>query len=396
MNQEVLAARLQSLSKTAPRRRTPPTSPRPSFADVKLRKVGDKSRGGKEDDWLSWFISSICCSGSTAADGSSVKSRQRLKTNRVECTRCRQPIFANEGYRYEGRDYHKRCFRCDECGGSLANDGIVKHKRGNGYVCVTCSVKIIDQLRRQRSGHVIGETQETAGVKNIEKADVQELLNTIGNDLEEAMRNAVPRCEICGDSLAAVKPSELEYEIVLDKRIPVAHKECRRTGRPKDGVVKSAQAPRLAIRKAPLQFVVRFTFPDNKKTITLFFKKEASDDDDEGAKKHYTKAENEQPASARYAHVPPEGESSQTLKKRTEALYNMLLDDSSFDVHVAADRDFRAVPASEQHSSGGDVVVLQALKSRLRHTLKLSFDKNTSDKDAVPTTMLLTISLLHL
>jgi len=400
MDAAAIAARRSSLSRVprepSARARAAVSEPANPYKTVRLRKTGfdtsqDSWTGRGWFDWLGDFTCSAWCANE---DDISVRPRQRITRDRVDCRRCGEPIYnAQEGYSYDGHLYHKTCFQCFGCNRSLAFDGMVKYVRQGKVFCQTCVVRREDNKRRASTEHVVGETQEQAGMKRqpSTRGDVNEVLDTIGDRLEETFRQLVPRCEICGGTFN-FKSDDIEYRIQGDKRVPVAHAECRRLGRPRDGLVKSAQPPRLAVKAAPAKFVVKIA--GNNKNLTIFFVKETVKDDAGGQRKH-SKAENEEPASVRYSFAPPEGESLQSKKRRRSQLATFVsgLDTTTF--QVAAD-DFVKAPTQPNRQRLGPKkvrqdVVLETVKARLRHQIRISFDMSKQEAD--PVDMVLTISI---
>ncbi|KAJ8601228.1 hypothetical protein CTAYLR_003225 [Chrysophaeum taylorii] len=337
--------------------------------------------GDEEDDpdsfweWLApWDIT---CSGCCAEQSMIIPTEQEYeeqknafipRSERMCCFKCGEPIYSIlERYDFAGEAYHKVCFACATCGSSLASDDVAKFEKNGEFRCRHCTGKDPALLKKVAS-------------------DVDEF--------EARLRNAVPRCEICGESLATSSSGEVEYRIEMDRRVPVAHRECRRIGRPRDGTTSSsnddsrtmmihAQPPRVAARVAPAQFVVRMTL--RKKSMTLFFIKDRDSPDDHLLK--HTRAQNEAPAVVGYK--PSESDETPAAKKRRAnqlASFVGNLDQVAF---MIATEDFAVVMASKHTHT----VLLETFKNRLHHQLKIDFA--LSRHEATPRSMLLTISVIR-
>eukprot|EP00633_Aureoumbra_lagunensis_P002623 CAMPEP_0197297476 /NCGR_PEP_ID=MMETSP0890-20130614/41114_1 /TAXON_ID=44058 ORGANISM="Aureoumbra lagunensis, Strain CCMP1510" /NCGR_SAMPLE_ID=MMETSP0890 /ASSEMBLY_ACC=CAM_ASM_000533 /LENGTH=417 /DNA_ID=CAMNT_0042774633 /DNA_START=118 /DNA_END=1371 /DNA_ORIENTATION=- len=387
----------------------------PQFAKMKLRKTGiDVKEGVGEDDasnWWSfkWFDS--LCTGLCQPMGESIleaPQRQRISVVRIRCCACGETIFNPqlESYTFRGAKYHKKCVACKACARSLASDSLLKYVKNGELLCQVCVVKIESEERRSSIGHhVIGATQEEAGKRKEaeHKGDVKGVLNTIGDDLEETFRQVVPRCEICGATFN-MNSDNIHYVIERDKRIPKYHQECLDLGRPRDGTVHSAQPPRIAIKQAPLQLVLKIILdPPNGKAVTIFFEKKkkilAPDavSKEKKDEKYHTKAENQAPASVEYIPAISASESNQAAAflKRRETLIATALNASSVSFTIPADPAF--IMTQEEGDSSSlrrtKIILLEAIKNRLLHLLRFEFQLSPDGHTASPKSASLSISI---
>lgn len=387
----------QHLAKVSPGKASPketePTTP--VYSRVKLRKTGVKLTDERETS-TGWEWLFACCAWPYSSD-EEMPVAAKVSRQRILCDICNLPIYAAyERYDYGGGKYHKACFRCAGCNQSLASNGVVKHERGGSYYCSTCVTKAHEKYRQAKAEHVVGETQEQAGLRKTpsHRGDVEGVMNAIGDDLEEAYRRQVVTCEICGGTMD-LKRDDIYYETRGDKYVPVAHAECRKLGRPRDGVVYSAEPPRLAIKKVPDQLVVKFLAP-NAKALTIFLKKIA--DTTPKTQRKHTKEENEAPAAVAYSPVDPDKDTAATKKQRRAHLATLLAA-AKLDVKVAAD-DYKLAtnqpPRTTVASKSMRVVVLEAIKARLHYELRIDFEivsKPPKSEEARPSTAKLTIAI---
>ncbi|KAJ8601203.1 hypothetical protein CTAYLR_003254 [Chrysophaeum taylorii] len=345
----------------------PPKPPRKSNElpyKVKLRKTKDDETSWLPDisEWL-WGSDEIA------------PVKQRISTNRVPCGICGNGIVSKfERCEVGGRAYHKLCLRCTRCKTPLPEPS---------GLCRSCS-RIVDAERRaSRADHVVGVTERTS-LSPDEKGDVRGVLGEIGDELEEAYRNQIARCDVCG---AAFKiKDKVHYQVKGDKLVATAHQECHDLGRPRDGRVHSAKPPRLAIKAAPDRVVLKVSA--NAKATTLFFEK-ATTALATPPSKHHSKQENLAPASVDYKPVNEPTDPARA-KQRRERLA-AILEATDLACAVLGDDTFRHQPQPPKPAGHRFTINLRACKDRLSHDLAVHFD--ASSTAAVPLLAKLAVSI---
>mmetsp|Transcript_16244 Transcript_16244/g.52879 ORF Transcript_16244/g.52879 Transcript_16244/m.52879 type:complete len:427 (-) Transcript_16244:164-1444(-) len=419
---EEIEARRRTLSATPPRpsRKTLEESSSPVYARVKLRKTGRQLTGrlpslqqGKEEEpssWFAWLFSTPTRCGSCFPGGTTAAAKEEeVAVQRARISKERAPSCASCGERIygaqerfddpdDGKAYHRSCLRCAKCRTSLAS---ASRSQRRLLICATCAHKAEDARRRSDpSAYVVGASALEAGTRKgpDAKGDVRGVLDAIGDELEEAYRATIPACDVCGGAFE--KGDDIRYEIQQDKRIPKAHAECARLGRPRDGRIHSAQPPRIAAKKVDAHLVVKATDATTSRTVTLFFDQKGLTDDT--PKKHHSKAENDAPATVRYSYARPNDETPSARLRRETTLRSALLSLFSStnnseaaitaNVKVAADPAFQGKHIQEDVHAATITLQLQATKARLLHTLALSFHVDHLHDRAEPIAADLTIS----
>jgi hypothetical protein len=111
-------------------------------------------------------------------------------------------------------------------------------------------------------------------VAESEQGDIEQVVDAIGDELEEAMYGMIPRCAICGVDFLTYKGNvsmvgALKY-----------HQECSEKGKPAMGFQSSlALAPVQAAKYLPETIILRLSAGDGKVITTLYFVWKGKDDE---------------------------------------------------------------------------------------------------------------------
>lgn len=127
-----------------------------------------------------------------------ISCSQHLADERC-CIVCNKKIFpTDDTTTCRNNTYHVGCFRCTLCSSKLKNHPDEEHKLVGGegtkqhmlLQCRQCTIDIRHKNRPRRKSRVAGEK---ITVDDSEQGDIDQVIDAIGDDLEEAMWGMIPR-----------------------------------------------------------------------------------------------------------------------------------------------------------------------------------------------------------
>ena len=185
-----------------------------------------------------------------------------------QCTACRQKIFpTEETITCRQKLYHTRCFKCSECGTKLKNLPDEEHRiLSDDVVFLQCSRCKLDGEQKYKPKVLSRVAGEKITVEDEEQGDIDQVIDDIGDELEEKMHLMIPRCATCGGDF-------LQYTGELTSiGMLKYHKECLLMGRPAMGLQPSMTLqPVQAAKYLPDNFILRLSIEGGKVMTTLYF-----------------------------------------------------------------------------------------------------------------------------
>jgi hypothetical protein len=199
------------------------------------------------------------------------------------CRVCQKKLFPTEKITTaQKQDYHAACFKCALCGTKLKNHPDEDHNmllvsksssdaalsiRDIVLKCHTC--KIHNEQNYETRTHSTLAGQRVV-IGDEEQGDIEQVVDLIGDELENAICGMTPRCSTCGGDFLTYKG-----EIAMMGALKY-HKECFQMGKPALGVQTSAVQlpPRQAAKYLPDTLILRLSSGDkNGRNIlsSLFF-----------------------------------------------------------------------------------------------------------------------------
>jgi hypothetical protein len=185
-----------------------------------------------------------------------------------KCIACTQKIFpTEESTTAKQRLYHTRCFKCSECGTKLKNHPDEEHRvLANDTIFLQCSRCKLDGEQKYKEKTLSRLAGKKIEVGDEEQGDIDQVIDDIGDELEEKMHLMIPRCAICGGDFLQYAG---EISIV---GVMKYHKECLLMGRPAMGLQPSMTLqPLQAAKYLPDNLILRLSVQSGKIMSTLYF-----------------------------------------------------------------------------------------------------------------------------
>jgi hypothetical protein len=192
------------------------------------------------------------------------------------CRICRQKFFPTDKITTaQKQEYHAACFKCTLCGSKLKNDPDEDHMLINAedapyhpilHIILQCQRCKLDNEQKYKP-----RTQSTvAGQKVVvgetEQGDIEQVVDLIGDELEDALCGMIPRCSTCGGDFLTYK-GEISMLGALKY-----HTECWQMGKPALGFQASMTLqPLQAAKYLPNALILRLSSPDNGKVLSSLF-----------------------------------------------------------------------------------------------------------------------------
>lgn len=183
------------------------------------------------------------------------------------CLVCQKKIFpTDESTTARNRTYHTSCFKCTLCKAKLKNHPDEKHELMGGiHLYLQCSRCHLDNQQKYKPRQLSRVAGEKIVVEDAEQGDIDQVVNAIGDELEEAIYAMIPRCATCGGDFLQYTG---EVSIVGSLKY---HKECFLTGKPGTGTASLTMDPVQAAKYLPQDIIMRLTSGSGKILTTLFF-----------------------------------------------------------------------------------------------------------------------------
>eukprot|EP00298_Acanthocystis_sp_HF-20_P015152 c21040_g4_i1.p1 GENE.c21040_g4_i1~~c21040_g4_i1.p1 ORF type:complete len:464 (+),score=184.85 c21040_g4_i1:420-1811(+) len=144
----------------------------------------------------------------------------------IKCTFCGKEVYQSEMVR-DGKEnpFHSNCFKCAMCKKDLKGKTYKKHIDGNIY-CDTAATGCFFKLQKRITVKGTDVKVEKSGQDIPDTTGIlTSVLGSIGSELEKSVGGMVPRCSVCGGTLAASE------EVVVNGQTRT-HKAC--VGKPKN------------------------------------------------------------------------------------------------------------------------------------------------------------------
>jgi hypothetical protein len=208
---------------------------------------------------------------SRGAEEEEDKSPIRPKAPAKHCRICEKKLFpTDETTTCRSYTYHIGCFRCALCSSKLKNHPDEVHKlvvtgEGQEHMLLQCRQCGIDNEHKNKPRRKSRKAGERIVVEDSEQGDVENVVDAIGDDLEEAMYGMIPRCALCGGDFLSY---EGEISIVGSLKY---HNDCFLWGKPGTGSGSVTLPPVQAARYLPDNLILKVATPEGKSLTTLFF-----------------------------------------------------------------------------------------------------------------------------
>lgn len=185
----------------------------------------------------------------------------------TKCNACDKKIFpTEESISCRQNIFHIGCFRCSQCGTKLKNDSKEIHQVAGRkfFQCHRCKLKSEFKDKPRQLARIAGEKIE---VGEDEQGDIDYVVDTIGDDLEDAMFGMVPHCATCGGDFLKYK-GEIRGMGLGFKY----HEECWLYGKPAVGLTPAMTLfPKQAAKYLPETLILRLGWKQGKIITTLYF-----------------------------------------------------------------------------------------------------------------------------
>ena len=184
------------------------------------------------------------------------------------CLVCQKKIFpTDESTAARNKTYHAGCFKCTLCKSKLKNHPDEEHQLVGGmhYLYLQCRRCKVDNEQKYKPRQVSRVAGEKIVVEGDEQGDIEQVVDAIGDDLEEAIYAMIPRCATCGGDFLHYKG---EVSIVGCLKY---HQECFLTGKPSAGTASLTMDPTQAAKYLPQDIILRLVSGSGKVLSTLFF-----------------------------------------------------------------------------------------------------------------------------
>ena len=216
-------------------------------------------------------------------------------TDSTRCAVCRKTILSSTAKKnsvdedtiitYQKMTMHGTCFSCRDCGKSLiqytlgvasSNDDkenkSIYLSKSNGKVKLHCATCHEDQSTSDVYATQAGSRKV---VEESEHGDVQQVMEDIGDDLEQAVYFQTPKCATCGDNLTTRHKQQQQAKgakkfVVMGRT--VYHPNCYETGRPPSHWPAPAVKlpPSFCAKYLPRQIILKLV-EDGITMTTLYF-----------------------------------------------------------------------------------------------------------------------------
>ena len=183
------------------------------------------------------------------------------------CLVCQKKIFpTDESTNARNRTYHASCFKCTLCKAKLKNHPDEEHELVGGvHLYLQCSRCNLDNQQKYKPRQLSRVAGEKIVVEDAEQGDIEQVVEAIGDELEEAIYAMIPRCATCGGDFLQYKG---EVSIVGSLKY---HQECFLTGKPSTGTASLTMDPVHAAKYLPQDIIMKLTSGSGKIFTTLFF-----------------------------------------------------------------------------------------------------------------------------
>lgn len=208
------------------------------------------------------------------------------------CAVCRKTILSStlKDYgetiiTYREMKMHGTCFSCRDCGKSLIQNSLggassnngkenksIYLSKSNGKVKLHCATCLEDQ---STSDFYATQAGSRKVVEESEHGDVQQVMEDIGDDLEQAVYFQTPKCATCGDNLTTRHKQQQQQSKGAKKFVvmgrTVYHPYCYETGRPPSHWPAPAVKlpPSFCAKYLPRQIILKLV--ENGITMTTLY-----------------------------------------------------------------------------------------------------------------------------
>ncbi|CAB9515398.1 expressed unknown protein [Seminavis robusta] len=214
-------------------------------------------------------------SGSQSADtnsasqnGSSRTSFRAAPSNEPTCRVCHKKIFpTDESTSCRNNTYHTGCFRCSQCNAKLKNHPDEEHRElpETKEMFLQCRQCKIDTEQKCKPRQLSRKAGSKIVVEDSEQGDIEQVVDAIGDDLEDALYGMIPRCATCGGDFLTYKG---EISIVGSLKY---HNECFLTGKPVVGTVSLTLEPLQAAKYLPESIILKLSSNESCRVISSLF-----------------------------------------------------------------------------------------------------------------------------
>ena len=214
-------------------------------------------------------------SGDSNNHNSAKSFRVKPAKKEPNCRVCSQKIFpTDESTTCRNNTYHAGCFKCTLCGAKLKNHPDERHEvmeagttdNHHEYMLLQCRRCKVDNEHKYKPRQKSRVAGEKTVLDDSEKGDIDQVVDAIGDDLEEAIYSMIPRCATCGADFLKYKG---EISMVGSLKY---HKECFLTGRPSATTASMLTLdPAQAAKYLPDTVIVRMTTASTNKILTTLY-----------------------------------------------------------------------------------------------------------------------------
>jgi LIM domain len=189
-------------------------------------------------------------------------------SNDLMCRICQKKIFpTEESTSCRQNTFHIACFRCSMCGSKMKNHPDEEHTvlPETNHMLLQCRQCKIDNEQKYKPRQLSRIAGERIVVEDSEQGDIEQVVDAIGDDLEDALFAMIPRCATCGGDFLSYKG---EVSIVGSLKY---HKECFLTGKPTEGLVSLTLDAFQAAKYFPENVILKLSSTESCRVVTTLF-----------------------------------------------------------------------------------------------------------------------------
>jgi LIM domain len=198
---------------------------------------------------------------------SSSGARIRLSNDPL-CRVCQKKIFpTEESTACRHNTYHNACFRCSLCGSKMKNHPDEEHTMlpATNHMFLQCRRCKVDNENKYKPRQLSRVAGERIVVQDSEQGDIEQVVDAIGDELEDALFAMIPRCATCGGDFLSYKG---DVSIIGSLKY---HKECFLTGKPTEGLVSLTLDAFQAAKYFPENVILKLSSTESCRVITTLF-----------------------------------------------------------------------------------------------------------------------------
>ena len=192
----------------------------------------------------------------------------KRKSGDLECCQCAGRIFPADPLIHSfGEIFHQACFKCDSCNRRLTQhpQELQYRTHEQDYLVLLCQKCRQDMIHKHLDKFQASQAGQRILVNGDEMGNIQSVLESIGDELEEIILESIPKCATCGGHF-------LQYtgNIAIIGAAKY-HRECFEMGRPVNVVVGDRKlSPNIAARYLPERIILKLSL-ENKQPLASFF-----------------------------------------------------------------------------------------------------------------------------